>query len=145
MLSVKSAAGTLGLWDGRRAGQRVLVTGSARLDFYRFGGDSLQGEASPQRATMTHMERIGVRHLQQNAAATLRRVRRGERVEVTDRGRPVALLVPIAGGDVLEALEVAGRLIRAEGDLLDAGPPVRSPRGAEKPSRRLARLRADER
>ncbi len=32
-----------GLWDGRPARQRVLVTGSARLDFYRFGGDSLQG------------------------------------------------------------------------------------------------------
>lgn len=32
-----------GLYDGRRPGQRILVTGSARLDFYRFGGDSLQG------------------------------------------------------------------------------------------------------
>lgn len=32
-----------GLWDGRRPGQRVLVTGSARLDFYRYSGDSLQG------------------------------------------------------------------------------------------------------
>jgi uncharacterized protein len=32
-----------GLWDGRRAGQRMLVTGSARLELYRFGGDSLQG------------------------------------------------------------------------------------------------------
>jgi predicted AAA+ superfamily ATPase len=32
-----------GLYDGRRKGQRMLVTGSARLDFYRFGGDSLQG------------------------------------------------------------------------------------------------------
>ncbi|MCK6479482.1 MAG: AAA family ATPase [Planctomycetes bacterium] len=32
-----------GLWDGRRKGQRILVTGSARLDLYRFGGDSLQG------------------------------------------------------------------------------------------------------
>ncbi len=32
-----------GVWDGRPEGQRVLVTGSARLDFYRFGGDSLQG------------------------------------------------------------------------------------------------------
>jgi len=32
-----------GLFDGRRRGQRILVTGSARLDFYRFGGDSLQG------------------------------------------------------------------------------------------------------
>jgi hypothetical protein len=32
-----------GVYDGRRAGQRLLVTGSARLDLYRFGGDSLQG------------------------------------------------------------------------------------------------------
>jgi predicted AAA+ superfamily ATPase len=32
-----------GLYDGRRPGQKILVTGSARLDFYRFGGDSLQG------------------------------------------------------------------------------------------------------
>jgi predicted AAA+ superfamily ATPase len=32
-----------GLWDGRRRGQRILVTGSARLDFYRYSGDSLQG------------------------------------------------------------------------------------------------------
>ena len=32
-----------GIFDGRPRGQRVLVTGSARLDFYRYGGDSLQG------------------------------------------------------------------------------------------------------
>ena len=32
-----------GLYDGRRARQRILVTGSARLDLYRRGGDSLQG------------------------------------------------------------------------------------------------------
>lgn len=32
-----------GLWDGRRKGQRILVTGSARLDWYRYSGDSLQG------------------------------------------------------------------------------------------------------
>jgi predicted AAA+ superfamily ATPase len=32
-----------GLFDKRDARQRILVTGSARLDFYRFGGDSLQG------------------------------------------------------------------------------------------------------
>jgi hypothetical protein len=32
-----------GLFDGRRRGQRILVTGSARLEFYRRGGDSLQG------------------------------------------------------------------------------------------------------
>lgn len=32
-----------GLWDGRPDEQRILVTGSARLDFYRHGGESLQG------------------------------------------------------------------------------------------------------
>ena len=32
-----------GLYDDRRARQRILVTGSARLDLYRHGGDSLQG------------------------------------------------------------------------------------------------------
>ena len=32
-----------GLFDARSARQRILVTGSARLDLYRHGGDSLQG------------------------------------------------------------------------------------------------------
>ncbi len=32
-----------GVFDARPPGRRILVTGSARLDFYRFGGDSLQG------------------------------------------------------------------------------------------------------
>lgn len=32
-----------GVFDGRPAGQRILVTGSGRLDLDRFGGDSLQG------------------------------------------------------------------------------------------------------
>lgn len=32
-----------GLWDGRRPEQQILVTGSARLDQFRRGGDSLQG------------------------------------------------------------------------------------------------------
>ncbi len=32
-----------GLYDTRPRSQRILVTGSGRLDLYRFGGDSLQG------------------------------------------------------------------------------------------------------
>lgn len=32
-----------GVFDAREKGQQILVTGSARLDYYRFGGDSLQG------------------------------------------------------------------------------------------------------
>lgn len=40
------------------------------------------------------MERIGVRELRQNASRYLRLVEAGQTVEVTDRGRLVALLVP---------------------------------------------------
>lgn len=32
-----------GLYDVRPEGQRILVTGSARLDYYHYSGDSLQG------------------------------------------------------------------------------------------------------
>lgn len=32
-----------GLYDLHGSARRILVTGSARLDYYRFGGDSLQG------------------------------------------------------------------------------------------------------
>lgn len=91
------------------------------------------------------MERIGVRQLQQNAAMAVRRVRKGERIEVTDRGRPVAMLVPVTHDSVLDALEAAGRLVRAEGDALEVGPAIKVPRGVEAPSRRLSRLRAAER
>ncbi len=38
-----------GLYDVRASGQRILVTGSGRLDVYRFGGDSLQGRYHPLR------------------------------------------------------------------------------------------------
>ena len=88
---------------------------------------------------------MGVRQLQQNAATAVRRVRNGERIEVTDRGRPVAVLVPVTHANVLDALEAAGRLVRAEGDALEIGSPIRLRRGVESASRRLARLRAAER
>jgi prevent-host-death family protein len=91
------------------------------------------------------MDRIGVRQLQQNASAAMRRVRRGERLEITDRGRPVAVLAPVDQGNVLDALEAAGRLTRAQDDLLDLPAPVRLPSDIEPASRRLARLRASER
>lgn len=32
-----------GLYDKKKSHQKILVTGSARLDLYRYGGDSLQG------------------------------------------------------------------------------------------------------
>jgi predicted AAA+ superfamily ATPase len=38
-----------GLFDGRRPGQKIVVTGSARLDLYKYAGDSLQGRYFPFR------------------------------------------------------------------------------------------------
>jgi len=45
------------------------------------------------------MDRVGVRELRQNLSVYLRRVRRGEKLEVTERGRPVAVLQPIVAAD----------------------------------------------
>jgi prevent-host-death family protein len=86
-----------------------------------------------------------VRALQQHASAVLRRVRSGEPIEVTERGHPVAFLVPAAHRGVLDALEVSGRLTTADGDLLNLGAPLVVKRDAEPASRRLARMREHER
>ena len=46
------------------------------------------------------MERIGVRELRQNASRYLAQVAADHQpIEITDRGRPVARLVPIAADD----------------------------------------------
>lgn len=90
------------------------------------------------------MERVGVRELRQNATAVLRRVAAGEVIEVTDRGRAVARIVPMHEASRLEQLVAEGRASRATGDLLDVQP---VPRTAGKPvlSKTLADLRADDR
>jgi prevent-host-death family protein len=43
------------------------------------------------------MHRIGIRDLRQHASRYLALVARGEQIEVTDRGRPIAMLVPLHG------------------------------------------------
>lgn len=77
---------------------------------------------------MCYMERegsvVGVRELRQNLSKYLRRVVRGETLEVTDRGRAVALLVPLPQPvTVLEQLVAAGRVVRPEEDLMQLLPP----------------------
>jgi prevent-host-death family protein len=91
------------------------------------------------------MERVGVRELRQRASELLRRVEAGETIEVTDRGRPVALLVPLAGGGPLEQLRAAGEMTAAGGDIDELPPPIPLEPGTEAPSAVLARLRRDER
>jgi prevent-host-death family protein len=91
------------------------------------------------------MRSVGIRQLRQQASRFLREVERGETIEVTDRGRPVALLVPVPNDDRLEGLLTSGRLAPSEGDLLELGEPLEPARGAPLPSETLAEARADER
>lgn len=92
------------------------------------------------------MNRVGVRELRQNASAVLRRVLAGESIEITQRGRPVALLVPLPEPtDVVERLVAQGLATPAKGNLSDLPPPLEPRPGSVLPSEALAELRADER
>lgn len=91
------------------------------------------------------MTRVGVRELRQRASELLRLVEQGETIEVTDRGRPVALLTPVPEGSVLERMRAAGEIEPATGDINDLPPPLVLAPGSELPSQVLARLRRDER
>jgi hypothetical protein len=50
-----------GLFDNRPRGQQILVTGSARLDLYRYGGDSLQGRYHLLRLHPLSARELGLR------------------------------------------------------------------------------------
>jgi prevent-host-death family protein len=56
---------------------------------------------------------MGIRQLRDTLTATVRRVQRGETIEVTHHGAPVAVLAPLPG-DRVERLVAAGIMTRAE-------------------------------
>ena len=91
------------------------------------------------------MASVGVRELRQRASELLRRVQAGETFEVTDRGRPVAILGPLPESDPLERLRASGDLTPAAGNIDDLPEPLQPEVGRELPSAILARLRRDER
>ena len=69
--------------------------------------------------------RVGIRELRQNLSVYVRRLRRGERFEVTDRGQPVGLLLPLDKElSPLERLIAEGRATRPVGKLRDLPPPT---------------------
>lgn len=69
------------------------------------------------------METIGIRELRQHASRYLERVERGETLEVTDRGRPVARLVPVTRDSWADMIR-GGRVTAAEdgADIADEVP-----------------------
>jgi antitoxin (DNA-binding transcriptional repressor) of toxin-antitoxin stability system len=66
-------------------------------------------------------------------------------VEVTDRGRPVALLTPVPQTDGLERLRADGDAIAPQAPFDTLAEPLVFAKSAELPSAVLARLRRDER
>lgn len=94
------------------------------------------------------MQTIGVRELRQQASRYLREVEQGETFEVTNGGRPVALLAPLPAVGPLEQMRRSGRIKPAEGDLgefLRERAPLEPKPGVPLPSEVLAQMRADER
>ena len=68
------------------------------------------------------MSTVGIRALKQNASQVVARAAAGEVVTITERGRPVAQLVPVPEGR-LAALIAAGRARPAKGSLAALGAP----------------------
>ena len=94
------------------------------------------------------MRSIGIRELRQDASRHLRDVERGETIEVTDRGRPVARLVPVPEATGVEALIASGRITPPKGDLMEwlaANPPLEPEPGKLPLSEVLAEMREHER
>jgi prevent-host-death family protein len=72
------------------------------------------------------MSAVSVRHLKENLSEHLLRVQAGQRIVVTDRGRPIAEITPLRP-------EHAGGAARADG----GGGLITLPRGKKKRSSRL--------
>lgn len=64
---------------------------------------------------MSHMATIGVRELRRDASRWLARVRAGEIVVVTDRGRPIVKMVPLGEPEGYEALLARGEIAPGSG------------------------------
>jgi prevent-host-death family protein len=91
------------------------------------------------------MTSVGVRALRQRASELLRLVEQGETVEITDRGRPVALLTPLPEGSPLDRLRAAGEIESASEDPSDLPEPLVLAAETESASSALQRLRREDR
>jgi prevent-host-death family protein len=91
------------------------------------------------------MATTGVRELRQRASELLRRVEAGETIEITDRGRPVAILAPLPDQRPLERLRATGDIQASRRRVTDLPEPLPPTPGVTTPSRVLERLRRDER
>jgi len=89
-------------------------------------------------------ERVAVRELRQNLSVHLRRVEKGAILEVTDNGRPVAVLAPLPEAMTpLQRLALEGRIVRLPTGRLEDVRPLRVPGLGDALRRALEEQRAD--
>src|SRR4051812_49424620 len=89
--------------------------------------------------------KVGIRDLKQNASAIVRRAEGGESVDITNRGRVVARIVPVKDDESpLERMKREGKITPGKGNLWELEP---LPPDPSKPtlSEILEQMRSEER
>lgn len=95
-------------------------------------------------STMCYMERVGIRELRQNLSVYLAKVKMGLAFAVTDRGRPVAVLRPLATeDDAWQRLVDDGVVIPAAGTWSEIKPPSGEVDSNRTVSKYLQQMRED--
>jgi len=93
---------------------------------------------------MKHMSSVGIRALKQNASEVVRQAAAGDVITITDRGRPVARLVPLRASRLTE-MRNAGLVRRATARPDDLAMPTTEITDGPSLSNTLDALRDDER
>jgi prevent-host-death family protein len=120
----------------------VMRMSSTRPDPHGGAGTASRPRAGPA------ARRIGIRELRQHASVYVDLAEKGYTVDITNRGRLVAQLVPVADPESpLERLVAEGIIVPAEepGNLLAVAPAPRVPAGKPTASAILMRTREKER
>ncbi len=90
------------------------------------------------------MSTVGIRALKQNASAVVAEAAAGDIVVITDRGRPVAMLVPYQQSRI-QAMIDAGRATPPSRSIKDLPPPPRRKPGQRPLTEVLQEMRDEER
>ena len=70
-------------------------------------------------ASLPESATVGIRALKQNASAVVARAAAGETLTITDRGRPIARLLPLERKSRIQEMIDAGQITMPDRNLLD--------------------------
>ena len=94
---------------------------------------------------MCYMDRVGIRELRQNLSVYLAQVKTGSVFAVTDRGKPVAVLKPLAAeDDAWQSLVDSGVVVPAAGSWSEIKPPEGDCDPSRSASKYLQQLREEQ-